>query len=219
MKPLSALFWIYAVMAALHESTVQAEKRGEIRPPSGGGGRGRSSVGRDSLSITTLEEAGSCQQQARTGDIVSFEHSGFVHEAPGQLAEQWNGRQIDQSPQNEPLKVKVGQRNLIRGMDLSLEGLCVGQKISVIIPPQLAFDDPEMKFDWNKKERPCPQGSSVRYDIKVLTIHSQGGASFDKTTLFAVVVIIAIFATIGVVLMKQSVKAGAKPAKEKKKRR
>merc|ERR1712150_348872 len=86
------------------------------------------------------------------------------------------GKQIDANP-NEPLKFKLRQRQILRGMDIAIEGMCVGDKISVIIPPHLGFDDPAMSFrsGGGYQNIPAPVGASLKYEIELVAL--EGGAS------------------------------------------
>ncbi|CAE8591465.1 unnamed protein product [Polarella glacialis] len=67
----------------------------------------------------------------------------------------------------------AGTGQLLRGMEMAVLGRCAGEKISLRIPADLAFDDPGKDFPWRgdaQAPRPAPDGSSTRYEISVVQV-------------------------------------------------
>lgn len=170
-----------------------AQRRGEVKPPPRQGGGRRAapaakSPGGDSpkeveearadLEIEWLVKVPHCSQRAQAGDQVAIAHKGYVYEvAQGQDARVWNGKQIDANPEGEFLNFTLRSRQILRGMDLAIEGMCEGEKIAVVIPPHLAYDDPTM-FVWSgDRKRPAPPGSFVRYEISLVMLKGSGKSS------------------------------------------
>merc|ERR1711879_145958 len=117
--------------------------------------------------------------------------------------------------QGEPLTFELGAGMLLRGMELAIEGMCVGQGISVVIPPHLAYDDPSKKFNFKDGKRPCPKGAHVRYEIELVS-----ASGFDKSDhwvlLFGFIVLLAIFGIFGAFMYYADDRSSAKGKNGKK---
>mmetsp|Transcript_22280 Transcript_22280/g.47385 ORF Transcript_22280/g.47385 Transcript_22280/m.47385 type:complete len:235 (+) Transcript_22280:53-757(+) len=200
------------------------KRRGEVKPPAGRNGRrGRgadpAAVARaekatvDDLEIEWLERDTQCTERARKGSTVSFEHKGWIHSVEGGGHEDIVGKQMDANPEGEPLKFVVGGGNLLRGMELAIEGMCAGDKISALIPPFLAYDDPTRNF----AKSPAPVGTTVRYEISVVAVEGGSAASAvaGNPMLLAAVGFLAV-AALGIFAF---VKKGGSPKKETKERK
>jgi len=211
---------------------VQAEgqKRGEIKPPSSGGGRqvkppssdaanpirGR----REDLDIERVKEPeGGCGPRARPGDTVSVMHKGFLHDVPEGEDRGNIGKQFDGNIQGEPLKFKLRTTSIIVGMDLAIEGMCVGETIRVVIPPLMAFDNPNFKWSPDKP-RPVPPGSQVRYEITLEGLEQAPGATLGTKLAFGflalMVVCICLVLRKAASKKKPDVKAKDKDKKKRK---
>ena len=57
----------------------------------------------------------------------------------------------------------------IAGMEQAIVGMCLDSEIEVLIPPELAFDDAALSF----KDKPVPDGSSVKYRIKLVKLRKK----------------------------------------------
>merc|ERR1719436_570352 len=104
---------------------------------------------------------------------------------------------MDENPKGEFLKFKLRTKSIISGMDLAIQGMCAGEKVSVIIPPHLSFDDPEMQFRWSQeKPRPVPKGTILRYEIRLESIE---GGSRSVSTGTTVALGMLLFAVLGII--------------------
>eukprot|EP00929_Paragymnodinium_shiwhaense_P058659 TRINITY_DN29388_c0_g1_i2.p1 TRINITY_DN29388_c0_g1~~TRINITY_DN29388_c0_g1_i2.p1 ORF type:complete len:106 (+),score=12.22 TRINITY_DN29388_c0_g1_i2:512-829(+) len=55
--------------------------------------------------------------------------------------------------------------------------MCVGDRIAVLVPPLMAYDDPTMDFPWLRgdvMQRPAPPGSSIRLELELLSLKEPG---------------------------------------------
>lgn len=127
---------------------------------------------RSELEIEYLARGFHCPRPAAPGSDISIVHKGFIHQVKKGEVESWVGKQIDGSIPGQPLNFTVRSQHVLRGMDYAVEGLCIGDRISVVMPPHLAFDDPLVEFEWERQgeQRPAPQGSTVRYEITVVAL-------------------------------------------------
>ncbi|CAK0814055.1 unnamed protein product [Prorocentrum cordatum] len=126
------------------------------------------------LEITYIEKKPSCTKRAVPGSLAGIEHKGFVHANPEDPTQ--NGRQIDANKMGELLNVTVRAGQILDGMDLALEGMCVGEKLSVVMPPVLAFDKPGSMVPAPDGKNPIvPRGTSLRYEISLVTLEDGRG--------------------------------------------
>eukprot|EP00966_Prymnesium_polylepis_P008321 191878-Prymnesium_polylepis.1 len=58
-------------------------------------------------------------------------------------------------------------------MEKALVGTCEGDEVSATIPPEMGFDDPAKQF----KHKPVPDGSTVVYTMRVVSIKKGYGAA------------------------------------------
>ena len=68
-------------------------------------------------------------QQAKTGDVVKVHYTGKLT----------SGEQFDSSVGREPLEFTVGAGQMIKGFDLALPGMAIGEKRPSILHLQMAM--------------------------------------------------------------------------------
>lgn len=227
----SASLLLTAALLAGALQGVVAQGRGEVKPPTKGGNRHKPparppNTGKlvvedkdavKDLEIEYLEKVGEpCAERAVPGSFVSILHKGFVHKVAAGEDSSLVGRQIDGNPNSEPLNFTLRTRQIMRGMDLAIEGMCVGEKIAVVIPPHLAYDDPVL-FNWESANgRPAPAGTTVRYEI-TLTASKSPPKLKGPLAVFAMLLVMVI--AIGLAwLIARSMADGGSKAKGKKKK-
>jgi hypothetical protein len=122
------------------------------------------------LRVTSLNKPESCEKEdvVAKGDIVSIIHQGYRTDEDKPV-------QIDGNPQNkegtgpEPLQIKIGRGQVIRGMEAGLTGLCLNEEVIAEIPPHMAFDDPSKQFT----NKPVAEKVSVMYKMKVVKVEKK----------------------------------------------
>jgi FK506-binding protein 2 len=113
-------------------------------------------------------------------------------------------KKIDTSGE-QPMKIsKLGSGNLLKGMERGILGMCVGEIISVEIPPELAFYEPGKAFP----KRPVESNVNVRYEIELLRISPRDNTAewfFEAAGKFVMnpqlMAVLVGFVLIGVVLV------------------
>ena len=70
-------------------------------------------------------------QQAQNGDTVKVHYTGKLT----------SGEQFDSSAGREPLEFTVGAGQMIKGFDLSIPGMSVGDKKTITIAPEDAYGE------------------------------------------------------------------------------
>ncbi|XP_018581498.1 peptidyl-prolyl cis-trans isomerase FKBP11 isoform X2 [Scleropages formosus] len=77
-----------------------------------------------------------------------------------------DGKVIDSSLSRDPLVVELGKRTVIPGLEQSLLGVCVGQKIKATIPAHLGY---------GKRGYPptIPGDSALEFEVEVVSLTQQ----------------------------------------------
>jgi hypothetical protein len=96
--------------------------------------------------------------QAKLGDEVRIQQKGWRMDT---------NEMIDQSGPHMPLIIpKLGNGFVLLGMEKGIEGMCLGEIVSVVIPPEMAFYQPGKSF----QKMPVPNGVYVKYQIELIHI-------------------------------------------------
>ncbi|XP_074595735.1 peptidyl-prolyl cis-trans isomerase FKBP2-like isoform X2 [Brevipalpus obovatus] len=83
------------------------------------------------LQIGVRKRVENCDTKAKKGDLLHIHYKGTLFDT---------GDEFDSSyPRNEPLKFTLGSGQVIKGWDLGLLGMCVGEKRKLVIPPDLGY--------------------------------------------------------------------------------
>ncbi len=94
------------------------------------------------------------------GEGIKKEQSATVHYT-GMLQD---GTKFDSSiDRNAPFTFKVGNGNVIKGWDLGVEGMKVGEKRKLTIPPQLAYGDTGFLM--------IPASATLIFEVELLKIN------------------------------------------------
>jgi len=123
-----------------------------------------------------------CARDSGDGDILSFNHKGFIAELPpgkttdGQgkpLREgmQFDGNMNPETNEAEPLEFVLGTPTLIVGMEAILRTMCVGETVRAVIPGPLAYDTRKGFF---------PYGTSVLYEMELVSLKKPGKAPLEN---------------------------------------
>ncbi|GKZ82191.1 peptidyl-prolyl cis-trans isomerase fpr2 [Aspergillus niger] len=116
------------------------------------------------LSLTTLASAADlgievthaveCTRKTQNGDTVSMHYR-------GKLAS--DGSEFDASyNRGTPLKFKLGSGRVIKGWDQGLQDMCIGEKRTLTIPPELGYGD--------RGIGPIPGGATLIFETELVGI-------------------------------------------------
>eukprot|EP01025_Chloroclados_australasicus_P003106 TRINITY_DN10715_c0_g1_i4.p1 TRINITY_DN10715_c0_g1~~TRINITY_DN10715_c0_g1_i4.p1 ORF type:complete len:218 (-),score=25.39 TRINITY_DN10715_c0_g1_i4:364-1017(-) len=87
----------------------------------------------DKLEVEVLYKPDSCEQKAEKSKRVHVHYSGTLAA---------DGKKFDSSyDRKQPLPFQLGSGQVIKGWDQGVEGMCVGEKRKLTIPPELAYGD------------------------------------------------------------------------------
>ncbi|KAF9116157.1 FK506-binding protein 2A [Mortierella sp. AM989] len=96
--------------------------------------------------------------KSKDGDRLSMDYTGTL----------WTtGAQFDSSIGRGPFDFVLGQGQVIKGWDLGLRGMCVGEKRKLSIPPHMAYGDRSMGDS-------IPANSALVFEVELLKINSHG---------------------------------------------
>lgn len=107
----------------------------------------------DKISLMIIKE-GSGSAQTKSGDNIQVHYAGFL----------LNGQKFDSSlDRGQPFTFALGQGQVIKGWDLGLVSMKVGEIRRLIIPPFLAYGD--------QANGPIPANSPLFFEVQLLKIN------------------------------------------------
>ncbi|XP_020782011.2 peptidyl-prolyl cis-trans isomerase FKBP10 [Boleophthalmus pectinirostris] len=111
---------------------------------------------KDNVTVTVKEVPKFCSRRTKTGDFIRYHYNGTFQD----------GTPFDSSYQrNNTYNTYIGMGYVIRGMDQALQGLCIGEKRRVIIPPHMAYGETGV-------ENLIPSWTVLVFDIHVIDFHN-----------------------------------------------
>mmetsp|Transcript_1574 Transcript_1574/g.2697 ORF Transcript_1574/g.2697 Transcript_1574/m.2697 type:complete len:137 (-) Transcript_1574:43-453(-) len=110
-----------------------------------------------------VTHSGECKRKSQKGDKLSMHYTGTLKK---------DGSKFDSSrDRNSPFTFKLGAGQVIKGWDQGLEGMCVGDKRILTIPPSLGYGARAMGSK-------IPAHSTLVFDVELVDI-----IGVDKTEL------------------------------------
>ncbi|RAO67062.1 uncharacterized protein BHQ10_003074 [Talaromyces amestolkiae] len=95
-----------------------------------------------------------CNRKTTNGDTVKMHYRGTLADG---------GKQFDASyDRGTPLSFKLGTGRVIKGWDQGLLDMCVGEKRTLTIPPELGYGERAMG--------PIPAGSTLVFETELVEI-------------------------------------------------
>ncbi|NWQ84077.1 FKB10 isomerase, partial [Columbina picui] len=111
---------------------------------------------KDGVSLEHLEVPESCKRRAVTGDFVRYHYNGTL----------MDGTLFDSSySRNHTYNTYIGKGYIIPGMDQGLQGVCVGERRRVVIPPHLAYGE-------NGAGDKIPGSAVLIFDVHIIDFHN-----------------------------------------------
>uniref|UniRef100_A0A8C8MLF7 peptidylprolyl isomerase n=1 Tax=Oncorhynchus tshawytscha TaxID=74940 RepID=A0A8C8MLF7_ONCTS len=111
---------------------------------------------KDDIAVVVKEVPKTCTRKTVVGDYIRYHYNGTFQDGSG----------FDTSYQrNSTYNTYIGMGYVIQGMDKALQGLCIGEKRRVILPPHMAYGE--------KGTGDLIPGSAVLvFDIHVIDFHN-----------------------------------------------
>jgi len=118
------------------------------------------------LQIKTLKQGDGAV--AKAGDTVSVHYTGWL----------MNGKKFDSSvDRDKPFQFELGAGRVIKGWDQGVEGMHVGEKRELIIPPEMAYGDRDVGNGL------IPANSTLKFDVELLGIEQPPYTNIDNAEL------------------------------------
>ncbi|XP_003964936.1 peptidyl-prolyl cis-trans isomerase FKBP10 [Takifugu rubripes] len=111
---------------------------------------------KDDLIVEVKEVPDGCTRRSAVGDYIRYHYNGSFQD----------GTAFDSSYQrNSTYNTYIGLGYVIQGMDKALQGLCVGEKRRITIPPHLAYGETGVG-------ELIPSSAVLVFDIHVIDFHN-----------------------------------------------
>ncbi|EIW82837.1 hypothetical protein CONPUDRAFT_52907 [Coniophora puteana RWD-64-598 SS2] len=108
------------------------------------------------LQIETTYKPEDCSAKAEHGDQIKVHYTGKLFS---------NGEKFDSSlDRGKPFGIKLGVGQVIKGWDEGLKGMCVNEKRTLTIPPDMAYG--------SRAIGPIPANSALVFDVELLSLES-----------------------------------------------
>mmetsp|Transcript_17346 Transcript_17346/g.29328 ORF Transcript_17346/g.29328 Transcript_17346/m.29328 type:complete len:206 (+) Transcript_17346:67-684(+) len=96
------------------------------------------------------------------GDMISVHYSGYIHDLS---ATGVKGKMFDSSvKRKQAFNFKLGAGQVIRGWDEGLVGLCLGERKTLIVPPELGYGSRGAGKD-------IPPNATLRFVVDVVAVN------------------------------------------------
>uniref|UniRef100_A0A665SZL1 peptidylprolyl isomerase n=1 Tax=Echeneis naucrates TaxID=173247 RepID=A0A665SZL1_ECHNA len=121
---------------------------------------------KDDLIVEVKEVPEGCTRRTVAGDYIRYHYNGTFQD----------GVAFDSSYQrNSTYNTYIGMGYVIRGMDKALQGLCMGEKRRITVPPHLAYGEEGVG-------ELIPGSAVLVFDIHVIDFHNPNDAVEIKVT-------------------------------------
>jgi len=108
----------------------------------------------------TIQKEGDCDlKRVHTGDRVVYHYVGYNEHDMSVFDSSYH--------RTTPYIFKVGERTVIQGVDLGMHRACIGERLRLVIPPHLGYEDEGVKRDGVVK---IPGGGRIIFDITLLEV-------------------------------------------------
>jgi FKBP-type peptidyl-prolyl cis-trans isomerase FkpA len=105
--------------------------------------------------------------ELRKGVFAVLHYTGWIYDP---TAPEGKGkRYISSRDRGEPLSYVYGYERAIRGLERGMQGMRVGGKRTIVIPPKLGYQEPKHPYP-----KDVPAGSALVFEVELLNVVPQG---------------------------------------------
>eukprot|EP00958_Prasinococcus_capsulatus_P017116 scaffold1928_cov381-Prasinococcus_capsulatus_cf.AAC.14 len=123
----------------------------------------------EELKVETTHKPADCSKKSAKGDKLSMHYDALPDQPsqtfralPGRLE---SGKEFDSSrKRGRPFEFTLGAGQVIKGWDNGLEGMCIGEKRTLTIPPNLGYGD-------RGAGGVIPGGATLVFEVELLGIN------------------------------------------------
>ncbi|CAM9248594.1 unnamed protein product, partial [Ectocarpus fasciculatus] len=108
------------------------------------------------LKIETTFLPPSCTRKSAVGDRVSMHYTTSAKGKPGKEFDSSHARQ-------KPFEFTLGQGRVIQGWEQGLLDMCIGEKRTLVVPPELGYGEKGSKGS-------IPGGATIRFEVECMNI-------------------------------------------------
>ena len=121
-------------------------------------------VSADELQVIKTFVPESCTQKSAVGDNLSMHYTGSIADSSATGAK---GQVFDSSlKRGVPFDFPLGGGRVIKGWDQGLTDMCVGEKRTLIIPPELGYGA-------RGAGGAIPGGATLKFDVELISIRAK----------------------------------------------
>ena len=105
--------------------------------------------------------------ELRKGMFAVLHYTGWIYD--GSAPEGKGRRYISSRERGEALSYVYGYERAIRGLERGMQGMRVGGKRTIVIPPKLGYQEPKHPHPVD-----VPKGSALVFEVELLNVVPQG---------------------------------------------
>lgn len=107
----------------------------------------------DALLTTDVTKEVDCERKSQNGDVVSVHYVGSLDD----------GTVFDSSyERGTPIQFELGAGRVIKGWDIGVEDMCIGEKRTLVIPPEFGYG--------SRGIGPIPGNAELHFDVELVGI-------------------------------------------------
>jgi len=117
--------------------------------------------------VMTTDEVVGTGLVLKRGLYAVLHYTGWIYDPS---APDGKGKRFTSSRERgEPLSYVYGYERAIRGLERGMQGMRVGGKRTIVIPPKLGYQEPKHPYP-----KDVPEGSALVFEVELLNVVPQG---------------------------------------------
>jgi len=119
-------------------------------------------LAKQELQVSSVFQPSVCDkaQKARRGRAAALVVSGWI---------EGSGVKFTEFNEGHKMETVLGKDPALKGLHKGIEGMCIGENRTIIVPPELAHGDKEFRADFAT----IPSNSSLRFSVELAALGSQ----------------------------------------------